>query len=61
MVVSEAAIAAGRVRLVPAAGGRPDRFVELEGGPDLVVEIVSDASVRKDTQLLPRVYHEAGV
>jgi hypothetical protein len=61
VVVSEAALVAGRVRLVPAAGGRPDRFVELEGGPDLVVEIVSDASVKKDTQRLPRAYHAAGV
>ena len=61
VVVSEAAIEAGRVRLVPAAGGRPDRFVELEGGPDLVVEIVSDSSVRKDTERLPAAYHAAGV
>lgn len=61
VVVSEAALAAGRVRLVPAAGGRPDRFVELEGGPDLVVEIVSDSSVRKDTERLPAAYHAAGV
>lgn len=61
VVVSEAALAAGRVRLVPAAGGRPDRFVELEGGPDLIVEIVSDASVKKDTERLPPAYHAAGV
>lgn len=61
VAVSEATLASGRVRLVPAAGGRPDRFVELEGGPDLVVEIVSDASVRKDTQRLPAAYHAAGV
>lgn len=61
VVLSEAALATGRVRLVPAAGGRPDRFVELEGGPDLVVEIVSDASVKKDTERLPPAYHAAGV
>ncbi|MEX0670640.1 MAG: Uma2 family endonuclease [Pirellulales bacterium] len=61
VVVSEASLESGRVRLVPAAGGRPDRFVELEGGPDLVVEIVSDASVRKDTERLPAAYHAAGV
>ena len=34
VAVSDAAIDAGRVRLVPASGGRPDRFTELEGAPD---------------------------
>ena len=61
VVVSEVSLESGRVRLVPAAGGRPDRFVELEGGPDIVVEIVSDASVRKDTERLPAAYHAAGM
>jgi Uma2 family endonuclease len=61
VVVSDDAFETGQVRLVPSAGGRPDRFVELEGGPDLVVEIVSDSSVRKDTQRLPAAYHAAGV
>ncbi|MFM8702560.1 MAG: Uma2 family endonuclease [Planctomycetia bacterium] len=61
VVVSEAALAEGRVRLVPAVGGKPDRFVELEGAPDLIVEIVSDSSVTKDTQRLPAAYHAAGV
>ncbi len=51
----------GRVRLVPKAGGGADRYVELEGPPDLIVEIVSDASVRKDTDRLPAAYHRAGV
>jgi hypothetical protein len=50
---SDAAIDGGRVRLVPASGGRPDRFAELEGAPDVVVEIVSDASVNQDTERLP--------
>ncbi|NDC53147.1 MAG: Uma2 family endonuclease [Planctomycetia bacterium] len=61
VVVSEESLESGRVRLVPAAGGRPDRFVEFEGGPDLVVEIVSDSSARKDTERLPIAYHAAGV
>jgi len=61
VAVSDAAIDAGRVRLVPASGGRPDRFTELEGAPDLVVEIVSDASVKKDTERLPASYHAAGI
>ena len=54
-------IAAGRVRLVPKATGAPDRYVELEGPPELVVEIVSDSSVNKDTRRLPEAYFEAGI
>lgn len=59
--LSHDALASGRVRLVPKAGGQRDRYVELEGGPDLIVEIVSDASVAKDTRLLPAAYFKAGV
>jgi Uma2 family endonuclease len=61
VVISQVAIDEGRVRLVPAASEDPDSFVEIEGGPDLVVEIVSDSSVRKDTKRLPRAYFKAGV
>ena len=59
--VSESSLDSGRVRLVPKAGGAADRYVELEGPPDLIVEIVSDASVRKDTERLPAAYYRAGV
>jgi Uma2 family endonuclease len=52
---------AGRVRQVPAAAPVPGRFVELEGAPDLVVEIVSDSSEVKDTERLPAQYARAGV
>ena len=38
-----------------------DRYVELHGSPDLVVEIVSDSSVRKDTKLLRNRYFLAGI
>jgi Uma2 family endonuclease len=38
-----------------------DRYVEVEGAPDLVVEIVSDRSVTKDTVRLPVAYWRAGV
>lgn len=41
---------------VPAASGAADRYVELRGGPDLVVEIVGDASVGKDRNRLPELY-----
>jgi hypothetical protein len=59
--VSQASIRDGRVRLVPKATGEPGRFVEIEGPPDIVVEIVSDTSVEKDTVRLPQAYHRAGV
>lgn len=51
----------GRVRPVPGSGHKPDRFVGLEGPVDLVVEIVSDSSVKKDTQRLPLLYAQVGV
>ncbi len=61
VVISHTAIDAGRVRLVPKASGIDGRFVEVEGGPDLVVEIVSDSSVEKDSERLPVSYYKAGV
>ena len=51
----------GRIREIPAAQEDEDRFVELEGAPDLIVEIVSNSSVRKDRERLPRLYAAAGV
>jgi Uma2 family endonuclease len=59
--LSADSIDSGRVRLVPSAGGEPDSFAELEGAPDLVVEIVSDSSVAKDTKRLPISYWRAGI
>jgi Uma2 family endonuclease len=59
--VSDASLDAGRVRLVPKASGAADRYGEMEGPPDLVVEIVSDASIHKDTERLPLAYDRAGV
>jgi Uma2 family endonuclease len=61
VVITHEAFDAGRVQLVPKASGEPDRFVEVEGGPDLIVEIVSDSSVKKDTKRLPPAYFIAGV
>jgi Uma2 family endonuclease len=60
-VVTYESIEAGRVRLVPKAGGEAGRYIEVEGPPDLVVEVVSDSTVRKDTKRLPRAYFTAGV
>jgi len=48
----------GRLRLVekPGAG-----FMELEGSPDMTLEVVSKTSVPKDTTLLRELYWKAGV
>jgi len=59
--LSDDALDSGRVRLVPSTSGEPDSYVELEGAPDLVVEIVSDSSLAKDTRRLPTAYWRAGI
>jgi Uma2 family endonuclease len=62
VVVFGRSLEAGKVRLMPAAARKgPDRFSALEGAVDLVVEIVSDGSVKKDTKRLPKLYARAGV
>jgi Uma2 family endonuclease len=50
----------GRVQLVPKASGKSGEYIEIEGPPDLIVEIVSDSSVAKDTRRLPERYFHAG-
>jgi Uma2 family endonuclease len=59
VVILWESLAAGRVRHVPSK--EPGHYREIEGAPDLIVEIVSDSSVRKDTERLPRLYALAGV
>jgi Uma2 family endonuclease len=61
VVITRTSINNGSVKLVPKASAKKGRFVEIEGAPDLVAEIVSDSSVIKDTQRLPEAYFEAGV
>ena len=61
VVVLFASLDQGSVRQVEAASKAQGRFVELEGAPDLVVEILSDSSVGKDTERLPPRYARAGV
>lgn len=51
---------AGRLRLRPRAG-RDDEWIEIVGTPDVVLEIVSDASVRKDLIQLREAYRRAGI
>ena len=47
-----------RVRLVE---GKKTGYVELEGTPDMVLEVVSDSSVQKDTAILRDLYWKAGI
>lgn len=47
-----------RVRILE---GKKEGYVELEGSPDMVLEVVSTGSIRKDTERLRRDYWEAGV
>ena len=52
---------AGRIREIPKSWNDPETLVELEGAPDLVVEVISDGSVGKDRIRLPPRYAAAGV
>ena len=56
--VSNEAVEAGRVKRVP---GKEGGFVELDGTPDMVLEVVSDSSEKKDNQTLREAYWEAGI
>ena len=47
-----------RVRFLEGTKGG---FVEMEGSPDMVLEVVSDSSVHKDTHQLRQGYWEAGI
>jgi Uma2 family endonuclease len=61
LFISHDTLSQSRVRLIPKSGAEAGEFLEVEGGPDLIVEVVSDASVTKDTQRLPTAYFQAGV
>jgi Uma2 family endonuclease len=54
------AMESGRVRLVPLEG-EEGQYLEVEGTPDWVLEVVSKYSVRKDTQRLRSLYFRAGI
>jgi Uma2 family endonuclease len=58
LYVANATLAAGRVRLVE---GAEEGFVELEGSPDMVLEVISQSSVNKDTVVLKEAYWQAGI
>lgn len=52
-------VATGRVQFRRGSGDGD--VTEIVGCPEMVLEIVSPSSVRKDTVLLPPLYHRAGV
>jgi Uma2 family endonuclease len=55
---STKSLQSGRVRLVQ---GSDEGFVELEGTPDMVLEVVSTSSVEKDYKRLRDLYWRAGI
>jgi Uma2 family endonuclease len=55
--ISFSSLDAGRVRYIEDKA----RIVEIEGAPDVVVEIVSKSSMIKDTRDLRVAYHGAGI
>jgi Uma2 family endonuclease len=55
---SQETLRTGRLRLVE---GKKEGYIELEGTPDMVLEILSDSSVRKDTVKLRELYWKAGI
>jgi Uma2 family endonuclease len=56
--VSNGAIKSKQVTLIE---GQEGGFVELLGSADMVLEVVSDSSEKKDNQTLFEAYYEAGV
>ena len=59
--VSFETLRAGRARYVPGKGKDAGGYTQLEGIPDLVIEIVSPSSVDKDAEWLQKAYWEAGI
>jgi Uma2 family endonuclease len=60
MFASWDTLESGRLELSPRADGDPDG-IELVGTPDIVIEVVSRSSVRKDNVVLRSAYAKAGV
>jgi Uma2 family endonuclease len=60
MFCSVEAYRTGRVEYTERKEGS-QRYLEVAGSPDLVIEVVSRTSVRKDTKRLPRLYFAAGI
>jgi Uma2 family endonuclease len=58
LFVAFATFQAGRVRQMPGLHGGVTVF---NGAPDMVLEVVSDSSVEKDTVILPGRYRQTGI
>ena len=56
--LSKESLAKGKVRLLE---GAEEGYTEVEGSPDMVLEVVSRSSVSKDTELLYEAYWDAGI
>lgn len=56
--VSKKSLASCRVELVE---GLREGYLEIEGTPDMVLEVVSTSSVEKDTEILRELYWRAGI
>ena len=58
LYISNASLQTRRIRRLPEGSRECD---ELEGSPDMVLEVVSKSSVKKDTEILFEAYWEAGI
>jgi Uma2 family endonuclease len=58
LFVSHESLDAGLVRLI---AGATEGYVEIEGSPDMALEVVSASSVEKDCETLRELYARAGV
>jgi Uma2 family endonuclease len=58
LFLSNATLASDRIRLIE---GREGGFTELQGSPDMVLEIISRSSQQKDDVVLRQAYWEADV
>jgi Uma2 family endonuclease len=56
--ISHATLDAERVRLIE---GARRGYVEIQGEPDMVLEVLSDSSEKKDRETLRQAYWDAGV
>ena len=59
VIVSRQRVRDGDLKLVKKSR-QSNRFIEIDGGPDIAVEVVSDSSVTEDKQLLPNAHFAAG-
>lgn len=58
MFASAESLRIGRVRLVK---GVKEGYVELQGSPDMALEVISQSSLHKDTDGLRELYWQAGI